>query len=123
MLSVREARLQLHGGGRRVDTVVDDNQLAGVEQLATLLSVSFCDERFTEALRGLRKPLELALGQGEGDRDWRDLVDGDDASRVAGGNDIPRVDLPNADAPGHRRNDARVAQVHLRGGDRPLIHP
>ncbi len=73
------------------------------------------------AFRHSREPLELALGQGEGHRDRRDLVDGDDAGRVTGADEVAGIDQAHADPPGNRGDDARVVQVDLRGRDRALI--
>ncbi len=50
-----------------------------------------------------------------------ELVDDDDAVGIAGRDVVSLVDLAQADAPGDRRHDVRVLQVHLGRADLGLI--
>ena len=63
-------------------------------------------------------PVDILLRRGEDDRDRLQLGDGDDAGLLPGVHQVALVDEAEAGAPGDRRADGGVVELHLRGVDR-----
>ena len=61
--------------------------------------------------------VDFVLGDGEYHGDRLNLRDDAQARRAVGRHDVTRIDVAQSHASGDRRGDARVVDVHLRGGE------
>ena len=65
--------------------------------------------------------LHLILRQGEDHRDWLQLCNDDQASRIGGVNDVALIDQSDAGAARNRRANRRVVELDLRRFDIRLV--
>ncbi len=113
-VGVVEQRAQLDRAGRRIDRVVEREQLAVGEFGAVGAVVGF-DRHGVPVAQPFGDRRNVVLGDREDHRDRLQLVDDDDAVRVAGRHVVALIDLAQPHPPGDRRDDVRVDQIHLRG--------
>ncbi len=102
-LAVGEFGLELDRAGRRIDLIVDDLELAGLDH-GLVVGAERVHRQRAAGERAIDLA-ELLLRQGEQHRDRLELGDDDDAARVGGVHDVALVDLADAGAAGDRRDD------------------
>ena len=100
--------------------IVDGEKLSGRK----LRRVGAIERGYLECRSGVelsRDRGKIVLGQAEQCRDRLHLVDHDEAIRLVGRDVIALVDLTQADAAVHRRNNVAISDVELVGVDHTLI--
>ncbi len=107
------------GAGGLVDLIVDGQQFAGGQLGLIVAAVGVHLERALRHL--LRHRLKVVFRQREENRDRLKLRDHEHGVRVSGVNDVPRIDLPQANPSGHRRRDVAIDQIQLGTVDGRLI--
>ncbi len=119
-VGVVEQRPQFDRARGRVDGIVERQQLAFGEFGAVGAVVGF-DREGAPFVQPPHQRRHVVFGNRKDHRDRLHLVDDDDPVRITRRDVVALVDLAQSHAAGHRRDDVRVDQIHLRGLQLALV--